>query len=110
MKILAVIALLPAVAVAAPILPTFDTTFSDAPGLSLGDAIASGHRPIVAPPADLFPSISSTGRLRAVERKIVSHMPVITAKDVDAKMPIAAPDSSTDFKLAVIEPKVESAH
>ena len=110
MKTLAVIALLPAVAVAAPLLPTFDIKFSDTPGLSLGDAIASGHRPVVAQPAASFPSISSTGRLRPIERKVVSHMPVITGKDVGAKMPIAAPDSSTDFKLIVIEPKVESAH
>ena len=43
-------------------------------------------------------------------KKFVSHMPIVSPKaEVDSKMLIKIPDSSTDYKLTVVAPNVEPA-
>ncbi len=107
MKTLAVWLLFSSAALSAPSLPNFSEKLEKAPELSLSEAIKTGH--ISRVDFGLFAPPMSVGRVQPSEKKYISRMPVITPKEVDRKMPIVAPDSSSDFKMTVIDPKVEPA-
>jgi len=74
------------------------------PSLSLGEVAAGSPLGFMKEAAAWFGSKGP-----APEKKLVSNMPIRTpAGDIDPKM-VKTPDSSTDYKMIVKVPEVESA-
>jgi hypothetical protein len=88
-------------------LPAFAGKIGEIPALSLSELLKTG--PLLLWNEKTTVTAARPRPVSQSEKKFGSRMPVIPPPTgVDHKMLVAAPDSSTDFKLIVKEPGVES--